>query len=51
MKLPLMTVWLLWIAAAGTGTVALSQSSQDNSQDQRILKEDAAVRLKPALSP
>jgi BON domain len=39
MKLPLMTVWLLWIAAAGTGTVALSQSSQDNSQDQRILKE------------
>jgi hypothetical protein len=30
---------LLWIAAAGTGTVALSQSTQDISQDQRILRE------------
>jgi hypothetical protein len=39
MKLPLMTVWLLWIAAAGTGTVALSQSTQDINHDQRILRE------------
>ena len=46
MMLPLMNVWLLWTAAAGTGTVALSQSSQDNSQDQRIVKEVRRISRK-----
>ena len=40
MKIPLMAVWMIAMAAVVSGTGVLSQASQqDNTQDQRILKE------------